>query len=132
MVCSRFPLHDKHILIADDDHIVANDLAQRLAGLGAIVVTATTTEDALRQAHRHMPSFSVLDLELRGRETEPLRQTLYERRIPFLVYTACHHRPQTGRWAAMPLVYKPDECGEVGRAVVRLSSQPSPWPWPVS
>jgi ActR/RegA family two-component response regulator len=96
------------------------------------VVTATTTEDALRQAHRHTPSFSILDLQLRGRDTGPLRQALYERRIPFLVYTACHHRSHTGRWAAMPLVYKPDECGEVGRAVVRLSSQPSPWPWPAS
>ncbi len=112
--------------------MVANDLAQRLVALGAVVVTATTTEDALRQTQRHTPAFSVLDLELRGRETGPLRQTLYEGRIPFVVYTACHHWPHTGRWTAMPLVYKPDECGEVGRAVVRLSSQPSPWPWSAS
>ena len=127
-----FPLRGQQILIADDDDIAAEILARTLVALGATAVMATTTEDALRQTQQTNPALSVLDLQLRGRETESLRQALYERRIPFVVYTTLHHRAHIGRWAAMPLVFKPDECGEVGRAVVRLSSQPSPWPWPVS
>ena len=126
------PLCGKRILIAEDDDLLADGLARRLAGLGASVVTATTTEDALRQAQSHALSLSVLDLQLRGRETGLLGQTLYERRIPFVVYTDLHHRPHNGRWAEMQFVYKPDECGEVPRTVVKLSATPPTWPCSVS
>ena len=132
MTCSKFPLRGKHILIADDDEFAAEILARTLVALGATAVMATTTEDALRQTQQTNPALSVLELQLRGRETESLRQALYERRIPFVVYTALHHRAHIGRWAAMPLVYKPDECGEVGRTVVRLSENPPSWPCTVS
>ena len=132
MTCSKFPLRGKHILIADDDEFAAEILARTLVALGATAVMATTTEDALRQTQQTKPVLSVLELQLRGRETESLRQALYERRIPFVAYTALHHRAHIGRWAAMPLVYKPDECGEVGRTVVRLSENPPSWPCTVS
>jgi DNA-binding response OmpR family regulator len=128
----KLPLDGQRILIADDDGLLSDVLARRLVTSGATVVTATTTDDALRQTDRHQPSLSIIDLELRGRGTGALRQALYERHIPFVVYTALHHRARIGRWAAMPLIYKPDECGEVERAVVRLASQPSRWPWPAS
>jgi DNA-binding response OmpR family regulator len=122
------PLGGKTILVADDDALSAEQVTNRLKASGACVVTATTTLQALKHAHNRRPSLSIIDLELRGAETGGLRHCHYEWKIPFVVYTALHHRPRIGRWAAMPLVYKPDECGEVERAVLRLSEKPPPWP----
>ena len=126
------PLCGQRILIADDDQVVADALASKLVALGASVVTSTTAEDALRQAQRTDLSLCVMDLAIRSRETVSLGHLLCQRRIPFVVHTGLYHRPDVMRWPFMPLVYKPDECGEVARIVVRLSSQQSPWPWPVS
>ena len=122
---SRFSLSAKAILVADDD---PEPIASKLFALGASVATATTIEDALHHVRRHTPSLAIIDLELGGRETGPLRQACYERHVPFVVYTALHHRPFTGRWTAMPVVYKPDECGELERTVLRLSEKP----WPIA
>ena len=127
-----YPLCGQRILIADDDQVVAVALAARLVALGATVVTSTTAEDALRQAQRTDLSLCIMDLEIRSRETVSLGHLLCQRRVPFVVHTGLYHRPDVMRWASMPLVYKPDECGEVARTVVTLSENPPPWPWLVS
>jgi len=132
MTCSvgqthrQLPLSGKAILIANDDG--AGTIASKFRALGASVASATTLEDALLPRRRHPPSLAIIDLELGGRETGPLRQACYERHVAFVVYTALHHRPFTGRWTAMPVLYKPDECGELERTVLRLSEKP----WPIA
>lgn len=125
------PLCGQTILIADDDQVVADVLATRLVDLGANVVTSTTAEDALGQAQRTDLSLCVMDLEIRCRETVRLGHLSCRRRVPF-VHTGLYHRPDIMRWASMPLVFKPDECGEVARTVVRLSEKQPSWPCPVS
>ena len=123
-----YPLCGQRIWIADDDRAAADLLATRLVDLGANVNTSTTAEDALRQAQRTNLSLCVMDLEIRSRETVSLGQLLCQRRIPFVVHTGLYHRPDVMRWPSMPLVYKPDECGEVARTVVRLSEKQPSWP----
>ena len=123
-----YPLGGQCILIADDDQVVADALVRKLFALGATVITSTTAEDALRQAQRTDLSLCVMDLQIRSRETVNLGHLLCQRRIPFVVHTGLYHCLDVMRWPSMPLVYKPDECGEVARTVVRLSENPPSWP----
>ena len=124
MTCSigqthRLPLEGKRILIADDDAVASEALTQELHALGATVLQASTAEDALNQA-RSAITVCVIDPQLRGRNAARLAEALLEDCIPFVVHT--YQAAEASRWSPMPLVLKPDHCGEVARTVLRLAS----------
>jgi DNA-binding NtrC family response regulator len=128
MTCSigqthRLPLDGKRILIADDDAVTTEALTSELVALWATVLKASTAEDALKQAHSAI-AVCVIDPQIPGRNVAPIEQALLEERIPFVVHT--HQAGEASRWSSMPLILKPDRCGEVARTVLRLASMSPP------
>jgi CheY-like chemotaxis protein len=56
-----------HILIAEDERLVARDLERRLQRLGyTVVALAATGCDAIHQAVEHRPDLVMMDIHLRG------------------------------------------------------------------
>jgi CheY-like chemotaxis protein len=56
-----------HILIAEDERLVARDLERRLRRLGyTVVALAATGSDAIHQAAEHRPDLVMMDIHLQG------------------------------------------------------------------
>jgi hypothetical protein len=128
MTCSlgqthEVPLRGKRSLIADDDGVSADRLASELSALGATVLKSSTTDQASNLAQATNVSLAVIDPECRGRDAVGIAHVLLERGIPFVIHT--YRSAEAGRWASMPLVLKPDHCGEVARTVLRLAQTSS-------
>ena len=55
------------IMIVEDDAIVAQDLKNRLTGMGYFVISITSTgEDAIEKARNHRPEVVLMDIRLAG------------------------------------------------------------------
>jgi ActR/RegA family two-component response regulator len=81
-------LADKHILIVEDEYIIALDIATEVAARGAVVIGPVGTVDAAVEAIKNTGVDSaILDLNLRGREAFPVADALADRHIPFVFAT---------------------------------------------
>jgi DNA-binding LytR/AlgR family response regulator len=80
-------LRGRRVLIVEDEILIAGDLADYFAQLGAdIIGPALTLEDGFRlSAHAEA---AVLDLNLRGEMSFPLAEALLARNVPFVFFTA--------------------------------------------
>jgi CheY-like chemotaxis protein len=124
MTCSlgqthEVPLRGKRILIVDDDGVAADRLASELSALGATVLKSSTTDDGLNLAKATNVSLALIDTACRGRDAVGIAHVLLERGILFVIHT--YRSAEAGRWASMPLVLKPDQCGELARSILRLA-----------
>jgi len=55
------------VLIVEDDVVVAQDLKNRLTGMGYFVVAVISTgEDAIDKARHHLPDVVLMDIRLAG------------------------------------------------------------------
>jgi CheY-like chemotaxis protein len=55
------------ILVVEDDAIVAQDLKNRLTGMGYFIISVTSTgEDAVEKARHHLPDVVLMDIRLAG------------------------------------------------------------------
>jgi response regulator RpfG family c-di-GMP phosphodiesterase len=124
MTCSLgqthiFPLKGKRILIVDDDDVSADRLASELHAPGAAVLKSSSTDQAVDLAQTANVSLAVIDPECRGQDAVGIAHVLLECGIPFVIHT--YRSAEAGRWASMPLVLKPDHCGEVARTILPLA-----------
>jgi len=56
------------ILIVEDDAVVAQDLKNRLTGMGYFIVAVTSTgEEAIDKARHHLPDVVLMDIRLSGK-----------------------------------------------------------------
>jgi len=82
-------LGGRHILVVEDEYLLAADLAQTLEELGAVVVgPAATVERALAlvEAEDRLDG-AVLDLNLGGERAYPVADALVARGVPFVFVT---------------------------------------------
>ena len=98
-------LEGQKILIADDEPIIALDLAQRLEALGAEPIFAHDFPTALRVANFEQLSAAVIDLQLKDQVALPVCAVLEQREIQFVIYTG-YEAEQAGEYASM-VVGKP-------------------------
>src|SRR3954469_24854810 len=116
------------VLIAEDEHIVAQDLAKSLGGMGYDVAAfADTGADAVRIAQQVCPDVVLMDIRLRGDMDGIAAATeVWERwKIP-VVFITSHSDPETVKRAtnASPYGYivkpfRPNELGATLRVAVR-------------
>ncbi|RUX14178.1 response regulator [Mesorhizobium sp. M2A.F.Ca.ET.042.01.1.1] len=79
-------LRGLHLLIAEDEWLLASDLATFFADMGAIILGPVAT---LEQAGRHAKAAeaAILDIDLHGRKIFPVADELMLRNVPFVFFS---------------------------------------------
>jgi len=109
------------ILIAEDEPLIAMEIADALQSARASVRTAATVHDALQLAEDPAISVAIIDMAL-GRETAlALCSRLAQRGVPFVIYTCYPHIPAGYEPAAV--LQKPAHPTAILRAVAALISK---------
>lgn len=83
-------LRGRRVLIIEDEHLIAWDLAEVLTEKGAQVIGPKTSVDAALKAlaSGHPPDVALLDVSLDNHESAfAVAEELQARRIPFIFYT---------------------------------------------
>jgi DNA-binding LytR/AlgR family response regulator len=104
------PLRGRRLLVVEDEYLVATDLTQFLAALGAEVIgPAGSVETALDLLGRVGDGLNgaVLDVNLGGQFVFPVAETLAIRGIPFVFTTGYSEHAISGQFAGVPRCEKP-------------------------
>ena len=80
-------LSGRSILIAEDEPLIALDIAEAFKDAGATTVVTSTVHHALVLVEHDDLSAAVLDHALHGGNSSPLCQRLNERKLPFVIYS---------------------------------------------
>jgi len=93
----------KRILLADDEHLAATNLADHLQRLGIEVVgQARDGDDVIDQARRLSPDLALLDIRMPGRDGLAAAETIYgELGIPVVIVSAFSDSDYLRRGAAV-------------------------------
>ena len=80
-------LSGRSILIAEDEPLIALDIAEAFKDAGAAIVVTSTVHHALLLVEHDDLSAAVLDHALHDGDSSPLCRRLNERKLPFLIYS---------------------------------------------
>ena len=117
-------LAGKHILIVEDECLLAIDLADAVAGQGGEVVgPCATVERALTAIANVRVDGAILDVGLRDSDCYPVADALARRRVPFVFATGYEDLPE--RFASVPYFRKPSPASQVARALADAISRAS-------
>lgn len=115
-------LRDCHILVAEDEYLLADELRTELLEAGAVVIgPAATLADAialLQDAPR--VDGAVLDLNLGGEMAYPLADLLLGRNAPFIFTTGYDATAIPARFSSAPRCEKPVDMKRVAQAIGRV------------
>jgi DNA-binding NtrC family response regulator len=102
-------LNGRHILVAEDEYLIADDLRDVLLAAGAHVIGpfATVSDAIACAAGSTEVEAAVLDVNLRGDLIFPVADALNERRIPFLFATGYDRCAIPDRFETVPRLEKP-------------------------
>jgi len=115
-------LRDCHILVVEDDYMLADELRAELDEAGAIVLgPAGTLESALTMI-KAAPRIdvAVIDVNLGGVPAYPAVDLLIERGVPFLFATGYDEAAIPDRFASVVRYEKPINFTNVARAVRQI------------
>ena len=102
-------LHGLHLLLVEDDYLLALGLADSARDLGAEVFgPVAAVEDALTLV-RQLPELdaAILDVNLGSETIFPVADALYARGVPFVFSTASDIAAMPARFRDVPLCRKP-------------------------
>jgi CheY-like chemotaxis protein len=122
-------LNDCHVLVVEDDFLIADDFARRLLAYGAEVIgIAATLEGAwetLDKAGRL--DVAVLDINLRGTLVFPFARHLGAMGVPFVFCTGYGEDPISSCFRGVPRFEKPlsyQGFDEMVQMIARLMQSP--------
>ena len=124
MMKPRPDLAGQRVLVAEDEWIIAVDLAQVLRDFRAEVVGPVPTLNralSLLAAEPHLTS-AVVDVNLRGMMAYPLADELQRRGVPIVLATGYDAESIPPRYASLLRCHKPLEADAVARALQSLVS----------
>ncbi|RPD85412.1 response regulator [Luteimonas sp. 100069] len=109
------PLLNRHILLVEDDYLIADALAEALRAIGAQVLGPVgNVEDALRSVSRLDGLEAVLlDVNLGGQCTFAVADAVQARRIPLVFVTAYARDLLPPRFSRVPHCLKPIDFDEL-------------------
>jgi DNA-binding NtrC family response regulator len=87
-------LAGRSILVVADEPLIALDIEQTFAKVGAIVVPARTLGDARHLVEQNSLSAAVLDFRGGDGDADALCAKLIARKISFVSHSGYSHRPQ--------------------------------------
>ena len=99
----------RHVLLVEDEELVAMTMVDELHSSGWTVVGPATTLDEAQMlvASGVRLDAAILDIYLRGRWVHTLAEELTRRGVPFVVCTGYEMVDPDGRFASAPLIAKP-------------------------
>ncbi len=115
-------LSGQTVLILEDEPLLSFDLELRLQDLGATVLTAFNTFEAIGHIADENLSMAVLDIALKDETCELICDHLWALGIPFVFYTGLSAGPTLERWPHVPVILKPTVSDVVVDALVGLTS----------
>lgn len=97
------------VLLVEDDFLIADDFARRLAAAGSEVVGPAATLPAALALYERSGTIDVviLDINLRGTPVFPLAHRLTDDGVPFLFCTGYGEEPVRGIFSNVPRFEKP-------------------------
>ncbi|MGJ4887615.1 response regulator [Bradyrhizobium sp. HKCCYLR20261] len=103
------PLRDRHILIVEDEYMLADELRRELGGAGATVLgpVGTVAEALVLANSQARIDGAVLDVNLRGEMAFPVADLLVERGVPFVFTTGYDESIIPDRFAEILRYEKP-------------------------
>jgi CheY-like chemotaxis protein len=114
-------LHGEHILIIEDEPVIALDLSLALDEAGARVAgIASTPAQALAFAAAPNLTGAIVDLRLQGQSVRSAVRHLTERAIPFLFYSGHSETPTARSWPMVPLLRKPQTSAAILEVLARV------------
>ena len=117
------------ILLAEDEYLIADDLARDLVEHGLTVLGPVATLDAaLAAVAEQRTDLAVLDINLRGRPVFPLADLLQARQVPFIFATGYDADVIPDRFATVPRHGKPLQTRELLAALDNLANGAAPEP----
>jgi DNA-binding response OmpR family regulator len=124
MTMESSTLNGRSILIAEDEPLIALDIAEAFKEAGAAIVVTSTVHHALVLVEHDDLSAAVLDHALHDGDSSPLCQRLNERKLPFVVYSGLGKLH--GACAKGPHIKKPENPKVLVSMVERLIADQSP------
>src|SRR4051812_45493189 len=84
------PLQGRHVLVVEDQYLVAEEMRRMVASLGGKVIGPVARADAALQLVESQPvELAVLDINLGPEDAYPLAAELMRRDVPFFFVTGC-------------------------------------------
>ncbi len=122
-IASGFSLSG-HVLIVEDNVIIAMDAEDMAMELGASAVTVmSNAQEALRVIEKTDFTFALLDVNLGAETSEPVAIKLQEKNIPFAFATGYGDATEvTKRFEGVPVIQKPYDKLSVAQALESLMS----------
>src|SRR5258706_11067388 len=108
-------LEHPHILLVEDEMLVAMMLEDMLTALGCSVVKAARVGNAVKIATTAMVDAAVLDVNVAGESVYPVADALPHREIPFIVSTGYSTTGLRDDFRDRPTLSKPFRPGELRR-----------------
>ena len=102
-------LHDRHILVVEDEYLIAMNLQDNLEIAGSIVVgPAPSVEKAVEciQSEPHIDA-AVVDVNLGGKLAFPVAELLQDRHIPFVFTSGYEDKALRTRFPEVKNCLKP-------------------------
>ena len=117
------------ILIVEDEHLVAMDLAAAIEELdGHPIGPVPTVEEALLLLQTEEIAAAILDANLLDRDITPVATILAENAVPFVIHTGASVPPDlAARYPDLPVVPKPAGPTTVLAALLQLVSADRSW-----
>ena len=105
----NYPLSGVTMLLVEDDLLLAMDIEDTLAGMGAVVVDVChTLDEAMARADVNDFAVAVLDFSLGSDSVAPLARRLARRNVPFILHTGMSRsEPSLMEWSDSIIVEKP-------------------------
>ena len=115
-------LRGQHVLIIEDEPLIALDLEQALTSCGAVVIIANTVASALEAIDAPAVTAAIVDLRLHEHSVRPVVERLVTRNLAFVFYTGQSETATAGSWPSVPLLLQPLPAKEVVDMLARVVS----------
>lgn len=113
------PLSGRHLLIVEDEMILALDLSDIVEAFGCTFVVAGRIGKALPLIETQVLDAAILDLNLAGEPVYPVADELSRRGIPYVIATGYGADGVLPAYRSHPILAKPYSRREVEAALIQ-------------
>ncbi len=117
-------LHDRRILVVEDEYLIALSLQDSLESAGSVVLgPAASVDKAIKtiESEPHIDA-AVLDVNLGGAPSYPVADTLIARKIPFIFTSGYEDNVLRTRYSNVKTCTKPYQFQAVEEALIQAIS----------
>ncbi|MBW9054753.1 response regulator [Rhizobium mesosinicum] len=111
-----------HILVVEDEYLIAVDLAETLQRRGATILGPFSSVAQAAAAIENASELdgAVIDINLGGELSFPIAELLRQRQVPFLFTSGYDQLVIPSSLSEVPLISKPADSREIAGSLARL------------